>query len=755
MRVPSEVAVPALGTVVVATVLAHLARTGRGRSGEPSAGGGGAVAGSVLATLLTTSVLGLVSLLHVAAASEGPVAAMARTRALVEVGGTVRSDPRVLHGRFADRVVYVVETHEVVTARASTEVRSRVLVVAEDDQPRPSYASRVQLLGRLAPSEEPGTAAVLDVHAVDRTGRPSAVHRAAGHVRTAIREAATGPEPGSALVPALVDGDDGAMPPALVEDFRTAGLTHLTAVSGANLTLVLAFVLPVARRVGVRARGLLAVGLLATVGFVLLARPEPSVVRAAVMGVVAMLGLAAGGRRLGIRALSAAVVLLLALSPSLASSPGFALSVLATGGILLGAPPLRRALASHLPGVVADAVAVPVAAQLACTPLVAVLSAQVSVVAVVANLAAAPLVGPTTVLGLVGGLLGILWSPLGRPAGWAASWCAQGIVEVAEVGAAAPGAALDWGTTSGALAVLTATCAALLVVLPRLLRSRRATVLLALVLVVAVLRPLPGTGLGRLWPGPDWPPPRWLMVACDVGQGDAVVLRAGPHRAVVVDTGPDPRVVDRCLSRLGVREVAAVVLTHFHADHVDGLDGVLAGRRVGEIQVTALAEPAYGASYVAQVASEHGVPVRVPAYAEVARVGPLTWQVVGPHHVVGDNPNDASLVLLVGTQGLRLLLAGDVEPLSQAPLARLAGLAPVDVLKVPHHGSAHQDDDLLQALRPRLALVSVGADNDYGHPSPRTLAVLRAAGAVVHRTDREGDLAVVVGPAGPEVVARG
>jgi competence protein ComEC len=475
------------------------------------------------------------------------------------------------------------------------------------------------------------------------------------------------------------------------------------------------------------------------------------------MGAVALVGLGAGGRRLGIRALSASVVLLLAVSPALASSAGFALSVLATGGILLAAPPLRRSLGEHLPGPVADAVAVPVAAQLACTPLVAVISAQVSLVAVAANLAAAPFVGPTTVLGLVGGLLATVWTPLGRPAGWVASWCAQAIVEVAEVSSGLPGAALDWGTGPVALVLLTALCAALLVLLPQVLRRRRVAVAVAAVLVVAVLQPLPaGAGrLGRVLPGPDWPPAGWVMVACVVGQGDALVLHAGPRSAVVVDAGPEPRLVDRCLGRLGVQRVPAVVLTHFHADHVDGLEGVLRGREVGEIQVTGFAEPAYGASYVSRLAAGRGIPVRVPAYDEVARVGSLTWQVVAPQHLVDDNPNDASVVLLVVTRGLRLLLAGDVEPPSQAPLTRLAGLAPVDVLKVPHHGSAHQDDRLLQGLGASLALVSVGKDNDYGHPSPRTLAVLRAAGAQVHRTDLEGDLAVVAGPDGPRVVSRG
>ncbi|GAA1918450.1 ComEC/Rec2 family competence protein [Nocardioides marmoribigeumensis] len=712
---------------------------------------------TVAAVLLVAVALALVALLRAAGAVDGPVAALAGARPLAEASGSVRADPRVLHGRFADQVVFPVSVDRVVTRTGTTTARARVLVLAAADLPRPSYGERVRVSGRLAPSDEAGTAALLDARGVTTLARPSWVHRAADRVRAGIRAAARGPDPGSALVPALVDGDDARMPDGLVDDFRTSGLTHLTAVSGANLTLVLAFVLPVARRCGVRARGLLLVGLLCSVCFVLLARPEPSVLRAAVMGAVALVGLGVGGRRLGIRALSASVVLLLAVSPGLAASAGFALSVLATGGILLGAPPLRRTLAAHVPGPVADAVAVPVAAQLACTPLVAVLSAQVSLVAVAANLAAAPLVGPTTVLGLVGGLLATVWTPLGRPAGWVAAWCAQGIVEVAEVSSALPGAALDWATTPASLGLLTVLCLVLLVGLPVVLRRRGAAVGLALLMVVAVLRPMPaGAGwVGRILPGPDWPPRGWVLVACDVGQGDALVLHAGPHRAVVVDAGPEPRLVDRCLGRLGVREVTAVVLTHFHADHVDGLEGVLRGRRVGEIQVTGFAEPAYGAAYVSRLAAARGIPVRVPAYAEVVRAGALTWQVVAPQHLVDDNPNDASLVLLVVTRGLRLLLAGDVEPPSQAPLVRLDGLAPVDVIKVPHHGSAHQDDRLLQGLGASLGLVSVGEDNDYGHPSARTLALLRAAGTQVHRTDLEGDLAVVPGPDGPSVVGRG
>ena len=140
-------------------------------------------------------------------------------------------------------------------------------------------------------------------------------------------------------------------------------------------------------------------------------------------------------------------------------------------------------------------------------------------------------------------------------------------------------------------------------------------------LVVLLLVPLPT---------PGWPPRGWVLVACDVGQGDGLVLDAGDGAAVVVDAGPDPALVDGCLHRLGVRRVPLVVLTHFHADHVAGLAGVLRGRRVGAIEVTGLAQPSGGATEVRRLAARAGVPVRVASAGERARVGPLRWQVVAP-----------------------------------------------------------------------------------------------------------------------------
>jgi len=402
-----------------------------------------------------------------------------------------------------------------------------------------------------------------------------------------------------------------------------------------------------------------------------------------------------------------------------------------------------------MPRWLAEAVTVPLAAQIACTPLLAALFGQVSLVAVLANILAAPAVGPATVLGLLGGLVAIPSLVLGQLVALPAAWCARWIVGVARWGSGLPHP--SGSVPAGVVGVLVATvvCAAIIVVLPAILTRRTRALLVTAAMASAVLVPMPTFG---------WPPPGWLLVACDVGQGDGLVLNAGGSRAVVVDAGPDPAVMRRCLDGLGVHAVPLVVLTHFHADHVDGLAGVLHGRRVGAIEVTPYADPAVAAAKVRRIAAGAGVPVVTARPGEVRAVGPLRWQVLAPLAPAPASsespPNDDSVVLFVRTHGVAMLLLGDEEPGSQQRLHAAYPQLQATVLKVAHHGSAKQDPDLVRSLGARVGLISVGADNDYGHPAPSLLALLRDARIEVHRTDREGSLAVVGGPGGIAVRRR-
>lgn len=721
----------ALAGVVVGVLLAVRARR-RGDLGRRT----------VAVLLLGAAAGAVVTVGHGDPLRHGPVSGLARERASVTVLMRVTDDPRPVAGRFEDLLLLHAQVLRVEGRGQGWAVRTPVLVMADPSWATVALGATVEARGRLAPAEG-DVAAVLDPRGPPTVRAPPDLWwRAAARVRQGLRDSvAHRPEAQRALVPALVDGDDVAVPPELAADFRTTGLTHLLAVSGTNLTLVLAALLGVGRWCGVRGRWSLLLAALGIAGFVLVARTEPSVLRAAVMGGVALLSFRGDGRRRGTRALGVATTLLLLAEPTLATSAGFALSVLATGGILVWGPRWRDALARWLPGWLAEAIAVPIAAQLACTPLVAGLSGQVSLVAVAANLLAAPAVGPATVLGLLGGLLAVPSVAVGRILGTTASWCVGWIVMVARTLADVPLAAVDSGGGVLRLAVLTLLCVALIVLGPRLVaRPVGGMAALAVLAVVVLVRP----------PSLGWPPAGWRLVACDVGQGDALVVSTGSSgEAVVVDAGPDPSLVDRCLDRLGVRSVPLVVLTHYHADHVDGLAGVFDGRSVGAVLVTTLQDPPGGVAKVREVAAERRVPVRVltrgPAFdVGDARFEPL-WPEPGPPRPGpgdGSTANAASVVLLVRSGGLAMLLTGDLEPDGQEALARERPDLRADVLKLPHHGSRYQSLAWLDSLQASVVLVSVGADNDYGHPNGPLLDHLRRAGMRVLRTDQDGSLAI-------------
>lgn len=713
---------------------------------------GTVVGGSRLMTavLLLAAAVVTSTLLRHASVSASPLRHWAEDRATAELVATVVSDPRRVDGKWGDQVVVRLRVAEVTARGVRQRLGGTVVVLGDPAWSEVALGERVVARGRLAPSDRAEEAALLTgARPPVRIRGPDVWWRMSAALRASIRDAVAHRPPDQAgLVPALVDGDDAGLPAAIEEDFRTTGLTHLTAVSGTNLTLVVGALLLLARALGVRRRWLVLVGLLGIAGFVLLARTEPSVLRAAAMGTVGLFAFGPDGRRRGLRALGVAVTALVLVQPALAVSAGFALSVLATAGIVLLGPPLSEALARWLPTGLAEAIAVPTAAQLACTPVIAVLSGQVSLVAIAANLLAGPLVGPATVLGLLGGLVGLAVPGLGRVCGTGAGWCVGWIIAVARHGAGLPGATIGWGTSAFAIALLVALCVLVAVVLPGVLRRRGLGAALGAGLLLVVLG-VPG----RIWsaPGFGWPPDGWVLVACDVGQGDGLVLYVAPHAAIVIDAGPDPDAIDGCLDRLSVDRVPLVVLTHFHADHVDGLEGVLRGRRVSAIETTSVLDPPSSVREVQQIADAARIPVTPASYASTRRYGAAVLQVLHPDIPVpvegagdGSSANDASVVLLVEVAGVRILLTGDVEPPAQAELARLVPDLDIDVLKVPHHGSSHQDFDWLATLDPEFAVVSVGADNDYGHPAPRVVEALEDDGAQVLHTDTGGDLAVMV-----------
>ena len=481
------------------------------------------------------------------------------------------------------------------------------------------------------------------------------------------------------------------MDPALAEDFRTTGMTHLLAVSGTNCAIVCGAVLLLVRRMraGPRTAALLAG--LALVGFVVLVRPSPSVLRAAVMGALALLALGIGRSRAAVPGLCAAVLVLILVDPALARSAGFALSVLATAGLLLLAPSWRDALRRRMPAGVAEALAVPAAAQVACAPVIAAISGQIGLVAVPANLLAVPAVAPATLLGISATVVSPVWPSgaafIARLAGLPASW----LVTIAEHGARIPGATITWpGGSTGGLMLAAALAIALAV--GRVPTIRR-TALCAACLAGVVALPLRAATL-------SWPPPGWVMVVCDVGQGDAVVLNAGPGAGVVIDAGPEPQLVDNCLRRLHVVRVPLLVITHLHADHVGGLSGVLRGRTVAAVAIGPMREPAPAWRTVQRQATAARIPIVNAPMGEQRVFADMRLNVLAPTAAFSGTRSDAnnsSVVLRIAVRGRTILLSGDVELAAQEALLAAGGDLHTDVLKVPHHGSSYEDPRFLES----------------------------------------------------------
>lgn len=708
------------------------------------------------------------SAIMVVALAQDPVATWVERRSTATVQGVISSDP-VARSRSsaaiwqaASAIEARLDTSEVMVRGELVDVALPMVIRVADDEaghpgasPIPPVGTRVEVTGRLGPSRSSGIASTItasDAASIRVIDGPGLLDATANAMRSGLQASVQGVEPdAAALIAGLAVGDESLQTPALSSAMRDAGLSHLTAVSGGNVAIILVAVLGVARLAGLRIGLRVATSLAALGFFVVLVRPQPSVLRAAVMGAVVLVGMLGGGRGRGVGVLSTTVLLLLATSPALAVSWGFSLSVAATAGLIVLAPLMDARMRAWpvtrgMPPGWREAIGVTLAAQLATLPLLVAMGSRVGWAAIPANLLAMPAVPAVTILGLLAALVSplmpaaaaVLTSVAAIPAGW--------ISRVAGVCSRLPFATIPWPAGWIGIAALAAASTAVWLARRRLRVAYPAGVPRRSVLTAATIISAGFLALTLAPPGQrGWPPPGWVMVACDVGQGDGLVVRVDDGSAVVIDVGPDGDAMLRCLRDLNVDRLSAIVLTHFHADHVNGLDRVLGAIPVGVVYRNPVPEPAEQARMVAEVLAAHAVPSQVVRAGDVRRIGDVRWEVLWPRRVIGTGSvaNNASSVLLMQAAGARILLPGDIEP--EAQVAVMAGLpnVAVDVVKVPHHGSRYQDPRFAAWTHGRIALVSVGVGNDYGHPAPQTLDQWAGLGAVVGRTDLDGDLAVV------------
>lgn len=575
--------------------------------------------------------------------------------------------------------------------------------------------------------------------------------------RSAVQErarAATSrlPPDVSALVRGMTTGDTSGLSQETEEIMQRAGISHLVAVSGANILLVLGAVLLPLLAAGVRRRPRILAAAAVGVIYVALVGPEPSVMRAAGMAAPVLLARFLGRPLPAVNALLATVGTWSVLDPLTATQLGFVLSALATAAILLLAPPLARGLAEDCGGRIPTplwlVVTVPLAAQLVVTPVLILITPEVSLWAVPVNILVAPLVGPTTILAMLATVIALAHPGLGAAVFSLAGGGAHVILVIARTAERLPGSRI--AVPEGALGAVLALAALLLAAALWLLRRQRLTRWAIAAILVAALTP----PVVRHLPLPA--AEDWRIAACDVGQGDAVLLRDdGARSTILIDTGPDPAALTRCLDRLNVQRIDLLVLTHPHADHTGGIAALRGERAPHEQWVCPLPEAQQS---IALGAAPRAVTAGGPAPAPGAdpRIPGLTLQVLWPVDTASIDRvaaledssaessalNDCSIVIAATwPDGTRYVGLGDLEPAGQEAL-RALGPGSADVVKTAHHGSARQEPTLYRELNPSLALISVGADNSFGHPTDRALGMLAQIGAQVRRTDREGDLLV-------------
>ena len=548
-----------------------------------------------------------------------------------------------------------------------------------------------------------------------------------------IERASRWPGDAGQLVPGLVLGNTDGVTESLAEAMRVTSLTHLMAVSGSNCAIVVGLAFGIAALCGATLAWRVVAAFAALVGFVAVVGPEPSVIRSALMAGIGLLALLWGRPVAGVTALCAAVIVALSFDPTMSHSIGFALSVAATLGLLVLGQPISTALSRWVPPPLALALAVPLSAAIACQPIILVMSPFLPTYGILANILAEPLVPIATVCGM----LAVVFAPIPFLADgvlWIATAMAGLIAVIARTLAALPGARIPW--PAGWVGVVCATTVSIGVCLAVTVRWRR--VGLAIVAVASVGGLSMTVGAGRI----AWAtaPAEWSWAQCDVGQGDAVVIRSAGTVALI-DTGRTEPPLRECLRTLGVGRIDLLVLTHFDIDHVGGYGAVLGS--VG----TVLHGPTDGIAdeVILDRLRENGARLVDARRGMTGSIGRMTWRVLWPTPNNPRDPGNPSSVTLMVTPGAACdstcvsgLALGDLPAAEQSTLLSLGGVSPVDVVKVSHHGSRDQDPDLYRRVRAIVGLIGVGADNDYGHPTADALDMLAGTGTTVVRSDLNG-----------------
>lgn len=670
--------------------------------------------------------------LHFATLQHSELAKLAMQRADVKLWATVTTDAKATSHKVNGSILrtpqlsFLVRVHRVEFKNSVMKLRLPVRVLSSKDQ-KVIPGDKVVLVGDLLVTKEKRVAATLisseSIQVIDNAGLLSIK---LAEIRQSFRKSAQELNSTAAtLIPGMILGDTSLQSEEFSRQMRRSGLSHLTAVSGANFAIVSALVLWVMRYFSKRLAIQISATAIFLILFLLLVRPSPSVLRAGVMAAVILIARTSGNRRSSASALATAITLLLLLDPFQSQDPGFVLSVLATGGLIFLAPGITERLQRFMPSALAEVVAISISATVLCTPYIMFLSGEISVLSILFNILISPSVAPIT----ISGFLAVIFLPFSQISNillHVAEFLARWVVRISEISNLTP----SWKLNPIFIIFM------VLALLFLQHKSKKAFVISILIFVMLNFSNRAG------FPGDDW-----KLVQCDVGQGDALVLNLGRGAAALFDVGPDPTLVDRCLKVLKISQLPLVVLSHNHADHTFGFLGAVRGRSVGEIWTNE--------NVVLDL--EFQKLQRVVTKGDEAQLGDFDLKILWPNRNIitefnnlpgdGSKENNASLVVQVNSNHktapqLSILITGDIEPEAQSQIVRDADLSPINILKMPHHGSRFQDGAFMNVTMPEIALISVGIGNSYGHPDQGVIGQYLLNGVTVKRTDLDGPVSV-------------
>ncbi len=559
----------------------------------------------------------------------------------------------------------------------------------------------------------------------------------AGIFRSALAELTykTNRSAAAALLPGLVVGDNQAQSEGMVRNLRISGLGHLTAVSGANVAILLLFIQFLLQRTQLSDKWRFALLIAVLLAFVVVARPSPSVVRAAMMAAITLLFWIKGLQKLSEGILFLAISTLLVIDPWLAISWGFALSAAATLGLIL----LPRMWGvDETSSLFIKLGSTAFAATLATMPILFAMGSPVTFATVPANILAEFMVAPATVLGLIAPLVHFvpLLSVFAPFIANLAIGCSAAIVAIAKF----------FATSIFAINVFSSKGFLLMLLIAIAYKFRKNIKVIVGIVFIATLILL---GISKF--ESRWFISNWEIAVCDIGQGDSTLIRTGEHSALVVDTGPESQLMKECLETFQINQIDMFVASHFHADHIGGISGLVDVAPPKRVITAQLNAPNSGVEIVEREIA--------PLKREVASLGMsgtfqtsnyfATWQVLAPASspLVVDESNGSlinnnSVVLLITTKHHRVLLTGDIEVEGQDILMSSISNPNVDIVKVPHHGSAYQSPDFAGWAHANLAWISVAKENSYGHPNPTTILLYQTAGSQVLTTMDCGHISI-------------